>query len=196
MLREILASPPATPLGWLLSFAVWFALWAPAVALLEYATHRWIMHWANRLLDPRLVHLKAHGRHHQGDNGHEFVDIPLKDCLLLTSPFFLLLAAWGLAVGPWSALAAPAAALAAWSCVYTYLWARVHRAIHGVEANWFGRCGRVFRFFRDHHLRHHADARVNYATMFPWTDYLFGTWRGRAGARSRRRESDPAKAGE
>src|SRR6476661_722177 len=72
--------------GWLLGFWMWCLIWAPLVALLEYATHRWIMHRANRLLDPQLRQLRAHGTHHQGHNDHEFVDMPLKNCLLLTSP--------------------------------------------------------------------------------------------------------------
>ncbi len=147
------------------------------MALLEYGTHRWIMHKANRLLDPKLEHLKSHGTHHKGSNDHEYVDMPLKSCLLLTSPAFILMAVWGLAVGPFSAVVVPAAALLAWSFFYTYLWTRIHRAIHGIETNWFQRSGFVFCFFRDHHLKHHNNARVNYGTVFPWTDYLFFTWR-------------------
>jgi len=162
--------------GWLLAFLLWFIGWAPLIALLEYATHRWIMHKANRLLDPTLGVLKAHGRHHKGMNDDEFVDMPLRNCLLMTSPFLLLLAGWGWAVGPWSSVVIPAAALLSWSFVYTYLWTQMHRAIHGTETNWFRRIGPVFRFFRDHHMKHHVNARVNYGTVFPWTDYVFFTW--------------------
>jgi hypothetical protein len=187
--REYIALLPATLLTWLLTFALWFVIWAPLVALLEYGTHRWIMHLANRLLDPKLSQLKVHGRHHKGNNDHEFVDMPLKNCLLLTSPAFVVLGAWGLAVGPFSAVVIPAAALFAWTVFYTYLWTCMHRAIHGVEPNWFRRCGPVFRFFRNHHLKHHANARVNFGTVFPWTDYLFFTWRDRKAARVRRAES-------
>ena len=111
MLLEIITSVSATPLGWLVAFILWFVIWLPFVALLEYGTHRWIMHKANRLLDPNLEHLKAHGTHHKGSNDHEFVDMPLKNCLLLTSPALILMAVWGLAVGPFSAVVVPAAAL-------------------------------------------------------------------------------------
>jgi hypothetical protein len=191
VLPEIIASLTITSLtltllGWLLVFMLWFVIWAPLVALLEYSTHRWIMHVANRLLDPQLRQLKSHAGHHKGANDPEFVDVPLKNCFLLTSPAFVVLAVWGFAIGPWSAVAIPAAALLAWSFSYRYLWARMHRAIHGIESNWFQRCGPVFHFFRNHHLRHHVNARVNYGTVFPWTDYLFGTWRERRAARDRR----------
>jgi hypothetical protein len=175
----------AAPLEWLLVCMLWFAIWVPLIALLEYGTHRWIMHKANRWLDPQLTQLKSHGAHHKGANSPEFVDVPLRNCLLLTSPAFLVLAVWGFAIGPWSVVAMAAAALLAWSFVYTYLWARMHRAIHDLESNWFQRCGPVFQYFRNHHLKHHANARVNFGTVFPWTDYVFGTWRDRRASRAR-----------
>ena len=184
MPQEIIASLAVTPLGGLLTFIQWFAIWAPLIAMLEYGAHRWIMHKANQLLDPKLDHLKSHAAHHKGANDDEFVNTPLKDCVLLTSPALILLAVWGLAMGPFSAVVIPAAALLAWSFLYTYLWTRIHRAIHDIEANWFQRSGPVFRFFRDHHLKHHVIAKVNYGTVFPWTDYLFFTWGGRKAART------------
>ncbi len=184
---EIITSMPTTPLGCLLSFMLWFLSWAPLVALLEYGAHRWIMHKANRWLDPKLGQLKAHGAHHQGSNHHELVDMPLKNCLLLTSPSFLVLGVWGVAVGPISLVIIPAAALLSWSFCYTYLWTRIHRAIHGLEMNWFFRLGPVFRFFRNHHLNHHDNANMNYGTVFPWTDYVFFSWRDRRTARASQR---------
>jgi sterol desaturase/sphingolipid hydroxylase (fatty acid hydroxylase superfamily) len=186
----IIASLAMTSLGWLLVFMLWFVIWAPLIALLEYGTHRWIMHVANRALDPQLRQLRSHAGHHRGANDPEFIDVPLKNCLLLTSPAFLLMALWGFAIGPWSGIVLPGAALLAWSFFYKYLWARMHRAIHGMESNWFQRCGPVFRFFRDHHLEHHANGRVNYGTVFPWTDYLFNTWRDRRRAPSSRAKSE------
>ncbi len=180
---EMIASLTITPFGWPLVFLLWCVIWAPLIALLEYGTHRWIMHMANRWLDPQLRQLKDHATHHKGDNAPDFVDVPLKNCLLLTSPAFLLLAVWGFVVGPWSSVAIPAAALLTWSFFYQYLWARMHRAIHGVESNWFQHCGPVFRFYYNHHLQHHLNARMNYGTVFPWTDYLFSTWRDRRPSR-------------
>lgn len=167
---------------WLREFLLWFAVWTPLVAFLEYATHRWIMHWANRLLDPRLAYLKDHGAHHLGDDRRELVDMPLKNCLLLTSPVFVLLAAWGLAVGPVSAVVIPAIALIAWSFVYSYLWTGLHRAIHGTEHNWLARSGSIFRYFRNHHLKHHVHSKRNYGTLFPVMDYLCFTWFARNAA--------------
>ena len=41
---EVIGSLPVNPLRWLLAFILWFVMWAPLVALLEYGTHRWIMH--------------------------------------------------------------------------------------------------------------------------------------------------------
>lgn len=183
---EIMAWFAGIPIGWLLIFILWFVIWAPLVAILEYGVHRWIMHKASRVLDPQLDHLKSHAAHHGGSNTGEFVDVPLVDCVLLTSPAFILLSAWGLAVGPFSAVVIPAAALLAWCFLYAYLWTRIHRAIHGVEANWFRRCGRVFRFFCEHHFKHHANAKVNYGAVFPWTDYMFLTSGGPTVDRLRR----------
>ena len=187
----LLAFVPSLVAGWLLGFLVWFLIWMPLIALLEYATHRWIMHTANRLLDPKLRQLKAHGTHHQGTNEEEFVDMPWRNCLLLVSPLLLLLVGWGVAVGSLSSVVIPCAALLSWTILYTYLWTRIHRAIHGVETNWFQRSGFLFRFFRDHHLRHHVHATVNYGTVFPWMDYLLFTWHRpqvAAGSRARRKE--------
>ena len=78
MPSELIASLTMTPLAWLLAFMLWFAIGGPLIALLEYGTHRWIMHVANRLLDPQLHHLKSHAAHHKGENTPEFVDVPLK----------------------------------------------------------------------------------------------------------------------
>ena len=162
--------------GWLLGFLAWFLIWMPLVALLEYATHRWIMHMANRLLDPKLSQLHAHGTHHEGGNGQEFVDMPWRNCLLLASPFFVLLRRLGIGRGFHFERRDSRRALLSWTIIYTYLWTRIHRAIHGVENNWVRRNRRVYRFFRDHHLRHHVNDSVNYGTVFPWTDYVFFTW--------------------
>jgi sterol desaturase/sphingolipid hydroxylase (fatty acid hydroxylase superfamily) len=134
------------------------------------------MHKTSRLVDPKLDHLKSHGAHHRGENEDEFVNAPLADCVLMTSPVLISLGAWGLAIGPVSDVAIPIATLLAWSCIYAYLWTRIHRAIHGIETNWFGRSGCLFRFFRQHHLKHHANSGVNFGAVFPWTDYLFFTW--------------------
>jgi hypothetical protein len=161
--------------NWVGQFLVWFLIWTPVVALLEYATHRWIMHMANRLLDSRLGQFRAHLAHHQGANNSELVDMPWRNCLLLASPLLLGLAIWGLSWGRPEGIVIPGAALLAWTMLYAYLWTRIHRAIHGVERNWLRRNRRLFRFYRDHHLRHHVNAAVNYGTVFPWTDYLFFT---------------------
>ena len=194
MQLAVIATLPLALTGLVLSFLTWFLLWAPLVALLEYATHRWIMHKLNRLLDSKLSQFKAHGTHHQGVNDQAFFDMPLKNCLLLTSPFFLLLVSWGLAVGPLSSIVMPAAALLSWSFVYTYLWTQIHRAIHGTDANWFRKCGPIFRFIRDHHLKHHSNAKANYGTLFPWTDYLFFTWHERQVAQAARAKRRRARA--
>jgi sterol desaturase/sphingolipid hydroxylase (fatty acid hydroxylase superfamily) len=161
----------------LLILGLWLALWTPLVALLEYGAHRWIQHAGVRLLDPSLDHQISHRAHHRGSVHSEHVDTAFKDCLPLTLPAFLLLAAWGAAVGPWQVVVKPVAGLLAWAFIYAYLWTRIHRAIHGIEMNWFQRSGCVFRFFAAHHLKHHRTSGVNYGAVFPWTDVLFGTRR-------------------
>jgi ubiquinone/menaquinone biosynthesis C-methylase UbiE/sterol desaturase/sphingolipid hydroxylase (fatty acid hydroxylase superfamily) len=168
---------PSTPIGYLLAFLLWFLIWTPVIALLEYIAHRWIMHKANRLLDPQLTQLRAHGKHHQGSNDHDLVDVPVRNGLRLTAPFILCVLVWGYFVGPPASVIAPVLALLTWCLVYPYLWNRMHRAIHDMEENWFRRSGPVFRFFLNHHLQHHAQggAKFNYGTVFPWTDYVFRT---------------------
>lgn len=161
--------------NWLGQFILWFVALAPLVAFLEYATHRWIMHWANRLLDPQLVYLKNHGTHHRGHNEGEFVEMPLRNCLLITSPVWLLLIIRGALLGSVLAFAIPAAAMFTWCVGYSYLWTRVHRAIHEPVQNRHHTAGRLFSILRDHHLMHHAHPQRNFGTLFPWTDYLFFT---------------------
>jgi hypothetical protein len=161
---------------WPLEFVCWLLIWSPAVALLEYAAHRWIMHKANSTLDPDLCQLKAHGKHHQGDNGLDFVDVPLRNTLRLTAPLFLIVLLCGLMAGQAANTLLPTAALFAWTVLYVYLWNRMHRAIHGVETNWFRHSGPLYRFYRRHHLRHHHQPRTNFGTVFPITDYVFFTW--------------------
>ncbi len=182
----VLSIVPSLVAGWLLEFSAWFLIWLPVVALLEYSAHRWVMHMVNRVLDPKLGQYRAHGAHHQGVNDDDVVNMPWKNCLLLASPFLLLLAVWGVAVGSVSSVLIPGLALVAWTVLYTYLWTRIHRAIHGVESNWFRRSGLLFRFYRDHHLKHHVHATVNYGTVFPWTDYLCFTWHRPNGASNAR----------
>jgi hypothetical protein len=183
-LLEIIASFASTALAWLFGCLLWLVALTPFVALVEYSAHRWIMHKPNRWLDRKGEQHEAHTAHHSGANGGEFVDIPLRNCLLLATPVLLTLAVWVLATGSWRAVVAPCAAMLAWCFLYSFLWTRLHRAIHGVERNWLARGGPVFRFFRNHHLRHHANARVNYGTLFPWTDYLFFTRRRRKPSRA------------
>ncbi len=175
MTLGFITSIPTTLVGFLLAIGLWFLIWTPVVAILEYGAHRWIMHRANRWLDPRLVQLRAHGKHHQGVNEHDLVDVPILNGLRLTAPFILCVLVWGYVVGPAASIVAPVLALLIWCLVYPYLWNRMHRAIHDLEENWFRRSGPIFRFFLNHHLQHHAHARVNYGTVFPWTDYVFRT---------------------
>jgi ubiquinone/menaquinone biosynthesis C-methylase UbiE len=170
-----LASIVISPTELLVEFALWLLIWMPVFAVLEYATHRWIMHKVNRWLDPNLEQLRAHGKHHQGMNHHDLVDVPVRNGLRLTAPVILCVLVWGFFVGPVASIIAPVLALLSWNFIYPYLWNRMHRAIHDLEANWFRRSGPIFRFFSNHHLQHHAQANVNFGTVFPWTDYLFGT---------------------
>ena len=58
----------------------------------------------------------------------------------------------------------------------------MHRAIHGIESNWFRYLGPLYRFYRRHHLQHHHQPRTNFGTLFPVTDYVFFTW-GTSGRR-------------
>ncbi len=174
-----------------LLFIMWFAIWAPVVAVLEYCTHRWIMHKVNRWLDPKLVTLKGHGSHHHGVDDLEFIDMPVKNGLLLTSPFLAGVVLWGLLTGSFSSVIIPGLALLAWSPMYAYLWNRMHRGMHDLEKNWFMYLGPVHRYYLQHHLNHHVNPKSNYGTVFPWTDMFFGTGFERLAARANKNR--PAK---
>ena len=67
-----------------------------------------------------------------------------------------------------------AALVVATSCVYAALWSIIHSAHHDLRFRW---CERVpgYRYWRDHHLTHHAKPNCNFGTVFPWTDLFFGT---------------------
>lgn len=113
MLSAFLTANGSLLFTWLRDFGCWLLIWSPAIALLEYATHRWIMHKANPVLDPELCQLKAHGKHHQRDNCLEFVDVPLRNTLRLTAPLFLIVLAWGLCISGPDSTVPPATALLA-----------------------------------------------------------------------------------
>jgi len=152
----------------------WFA-WMPFVALLEYATHRWIMHSFNRWLDPKQVQLRAHVAHHQGEDNADFIDTPVRNCVILTAPFMVVTLGVTAITGAWAIGAMVAMSLLAWCFVYAWAWTVIHRSIHETGAAWFRGTGPVFRYYYDHHMGHHDRVGTNFGTLFPMTDYLFGT---------------------
>jgi hypothetical protein len=152
----------------------WFA-WMPIVALLEYTTHRWIMHTFNRWLDPKQIQLRSHGAHHQGVDNADFIDMPVRNCILLTAPLMLVTLCVTAVTGAWAIGIAVAMSLLAWCFFYAWAWTVIHRAIHETGAAWFRRTGPLFRYYYDHHMGHHDRVATNFGTVFPMTDYLFGT---------------------
>lgn len=162
-------------LNFLAMAAIAFGGWLPVVAVLEYATHRWIMHHSNRWLDPKQSQLKAHGAHHQGDDAYELLDMPIGNCAILTSPFFVITLIAGAITGAWTIAFAACVGLMAWWFVYAWLWTTIHRAIHEKGAAWFRKTGPIFNYFYSHHMKHHEQVTSNYGTVFPFTDYLFAT---------------------
>jgi sterol desaturase/sphingolipid hydroxylase (fatty acid hydroxylase superfamily) len=160
------------------SFAVSLAIGS----LVEYAVHRWLLHWPwPRGRHEQLVY-DLHENHHDDprDRSIQPVSLAVSVPVYGLATFFALEGAG--AVG-----AAMMAGLIAFYGYYEW----VHHATHNLPARtpWLRQQQRL------HRLHHFRDARVNYGVTNPLWDLVFGTYCDpRPSAADRRRES-PARAG-
>lgn len=147
--------------------------------LVEYASHRWLMHVRHRWTAPAW---DAHvGRHHH----YYLSDAPTWDrprdiWLILFSPIdivaLVLIVAGPLAI-LWYLIGDAAGALVVATCIAYFLaYEALHLTFHLPDGHPALRVGPLAAM-RAHHLRHHllADTHANYAVVLPLWDRLFGT---------------------
>lgn len=143
--------------------ALWFAIALTYAHLVEYAIHRWFMHkptlGRNRLFTDH--HVEHHGKGRNDIN----ISAEPERIAIIASP--LLVGCWWL--GPWWAVF-----VGAFSVVYARAWTIIHSAHHDLDYKAITRVP-LYGYWRDHHLAHHIRPNRNFGTVFPWTDYFFGT---------------------
>jgi len=148
-----------------------------AMSLLEYASHRYLMHRSTRILPYAF---EAHVLRHHASFGPEHMAIGasreiglilfgLREVslfLLATLPGFALLAWWG----------SRNVALLAAAMVFVHflLYEGFHLVAHLPADHWAAR-QRIFAGARERHARHHAEVQTNFNVTPPFADWLFGT---------------------
>jgi hypothetical protein len=149
-----------------------FLLTVVSLAIVEYLSHRLVMH--HPCSAPLYPTYDRHAvQHHRLGRLDVNIDAPAWFYLSLASP---VLAALGLA-GRWVELAVCAGTIVA----YARLWTGVHRATHGLGGRWATWLP-GYGMLRRHHLAHHARPGRNYGALFgPILDIPMGTWAGRRG---------------
>jgi hypothetical protein len=148
-----------------------------AMNLLEYGSHRYLMHRRTRALPYAYA---AHTlRHHACFPERALaVTSPRELWLILFGPREVAL--FALATAPPFALLAclasrNTAALAAASMLAHYLlYEGLHLVSHLPDEHWLSR-GRALAGFRRRHARHHGAASEAFNVTFPLGDWLFGT---------------------
>jgi len=148
-----------------------------AMNLLEYTSHRYLMHRRTRVLPYAYA---AHTLRHHACFPERAMEVasPRELWLILFGPREIAL--FALATVPFLALLAAlasrnAAALAAAAVLAHYLlYEGLHLVSHLPEQHWLAR-RRVLAPLRRRHARHHGARREGYNVTLPLGDWLFGT---------------------
>jgi len=158
----------------------------------EHQSHVWFLHSRKIITSShRMHHVEHHGQGQMKLRPH--IDLALVD-YFIAGLFVLFCAVRAVFVTPYAWIGV--AVVVGMTLGHQYLWSRLHRAIHRVndhlfkpadlltkpveergerlEDNWTTRQW-WFSAFENHHLRHHANPSKNYAVVFLWSDWLFGT---------------------
>jgi len=141
-----------------ISFFLGILLWT----LMEYVIHRWAFHYEPKSETGKRVHFLVHGIHHDYPRDATRLVMPLLVSLPLATVFFF-------------------AFKALFGSYYFNIFSgfllgymaydSIHYATHHFTMN-----GRVGKFLREYHLRHHyQDDHTAYGVSNPLWDYIFST---------------------
>lgn len=147
-----------------LEFFIWLTIWMLVVAVGEYSSHRWIMH-KKRWWLPIWIFQNHTIEHHHHKRNDINIDLPIRIHLVVGFPLIVGASFWS-----WQCLSSLLCAF----LFHSYVWTKLHRAIHGLENNWTNKT-RWFTEFKSHHELHHKRPGKNFGVVFLFTDYLFGT---------------------
>ena len=149
---------------YILQFFLWLTIWMLVMALAEYSIHRWIMHRKRKWI-PNWV-FKEHSVEHHGKGRNDInIDLPMYLHLTVGSPLVLLSFYYGFL---------SFVTLMLVFMFHSYMWTKLHRAIHDLEDNWTKKI-KYFYKFKLHHELHHKRTGKNFGVVFLFTDILFRT---------------------
>lgn len=143
-----------------------------ALALVEYAGHRWLLHRKSSGFG------RDHIQHHKIFS-LRFTDAPEEpawyDPVWIRGLFALVWSSVAMApVAVWISLPA-ALVFVGLSTTHGAVWQFIHNEMHRPTWGWLQRRA-FFQFIREHHALHHHYPRTNYSFLFaPFCDRLFGT---------------------
>jgi sterol desaturase/sphingolipid hydroxylase (fatty acid hydroxylase superfamily) len=151
------------------------------ISLVEYLTHRHLMHrpgWAARLhsrvlrqvfRDHAIVHHRRYYAifNHEADAHGRTLNLTVKPStgLAIVAPFCL--AAY--AIDPLTG-----ALLLVATIMHTFAWSAVHTAMHLDAQGGFARTS-LFLYLKRYHYLHHRHPRRNFNALLPMWDWLLGT---------------------
>lgn len=129
----------------------------------EYVSHRWLMHRPYPWRHSRYI---EHAIEHHG-KGRNDVNIGLSPLTVMAVGCPLLL--WSLQFGvSWIV------AYVAICTAYAATWSMLHAAHHDLRFEFLKRIP-GYKWLRRHHLLHHDHPNRNFGTLFPVSDFIFGT---------------------
>lgn len=148
-----------------------------AMSLLEYVSHRYLMHRPTRVLPYAF---KAHVLRHHASFGPEHMaigssrEIGLILFGLREVTLFLLATLPGFALLAWFGSRNVALLAAAMVFVHFLLYEGFHLVAHLPAHHWAAR-QRIFASARERHARHHGDVQTNFNVTPPFADWLLDT---------------------
>ncbi len=149
--------------------------------ILEWATHRYVMHRPRRNFIARSIYSRHTLNHHEFFTEENYTVDTMRDFRIVFFPPYTEIAAMVLTVPGALLLGSVLGANAGWltMCSTTGMY-MVYEAFHfscHIEDNWFVRHCPCINTIRRHHAAHH-DHRLmtkNLNLTFPFADWLFGT---------------------
>jgi hypothetical protein len=132
-------------------------------SLVEYGAHRWVMHMPGF----GKIHIwEEHSvQHHAKKRNDINIALSAFTVLLAASPLF----------GFYFILGWPWVAIVLLGCVlYAGLWTSLHASYHKVGGKWALNLP-FYSIWKHHHLAHHKHPRINFGTIFIYTDIIFRT---------------------